>query len=135
VFISACAAGCATCSEGSLCESCSSVYAPQTASPPYTCGGKPFISPRFVSFFRLASRLEPQVPNVTMSISEKLHSTTCGLRHICRVPWRTIMLQFDSYNTNTKSWMLSTSDSFNRPTTSMVVIHITCDLVWLTVTF
>ena len=35
----ACAVGCQTCSSSSLCLSCKSGYAPQTSSPPYTCGG------------------------------------------------------------------------------------------------
>jgi len=44
VYISACATGCATCNDGSLCLSCSAAYAPPLSqSPPYTCGGKPVV--------------------------------------------------------------------------------------------
>jgi len=41
--VSACASGCATCSDGTLCMSCSAGYAPQGVNPPYSCGGKHFI--------------------------------------------------------------------------------------------
>ena len=41
--VSACATGCSTCNDGSLCSSCRTTgYAPSTVTPPYACGGNIF---------------------------------------------------------------------------------------------